>query len=139
MQYRLSVQGRMLLTELEPSTRTESKRITNHNTPQISRMGLPVHCATFPGLSRLNTRAVFGKSCAIPGPVCTLEICQWYGEPCFAGAAILKRWLPVATRYIHCRRNLYIKSLGNNGTRDHVTVCGYVCDLSSFHVSEISL
>jgi hypothetical protein len=58
MQYRRSVQGRMLLTELETSARTESKRMTNHNTPQLSRMGLPVHCATVPGLSRLNTRAV---------------------------------------------------------------------------------
>jgi hypothetical protein len=58
MQYRRSVQGRMLLTEVDTSARTESKRMTNHNTPQLSRMGLPVHCATFPGLSRLNTRAV---------------------------------------------------------------------------------
>jgi hypothetical protein len=58
MQYRRSVQGRMLLTELETSARTESKRMINHNTPQLSRMGLPVHCATVPGLSRLNTRAV---------------------------------------------------------------------------------
>jgi hypothetical protein len=58
MQYRRSVQGRMLLIELETSARTESKRTTNHNTPQLSRMGLPVHCATFHGVSRLNTRAV---------------------------------------------------------------------------------
>jgi hypothetical protein len=33
MQYRRSVQGRMPLTELETSARTESKRMTNHNTP----------------------------------------------------------------------------------------------------------
>jgi hypothetical protein len=58
MQYRRSVQRRMLLTELETSARTESKRMTNHNTPRLSRMGLPVHCATFPELSRLNTQAV---------------------------------------------------------------------------------
>jgi hypothetical protein len=58
MQYRRSVKGRMLLTELETSARTENKRMANHNTPQLSRMGLPVHCATFPELSRLNTRAV---------------------------------------------------------------------------------
>jgi hypothetical protein len=58
MQYRRSVQGRMLLTELETSAHTESKRMTNHNIPQLSRMGLPVHCATFHGLSRLNTGAV---------------------------------------------------------------------------------
>jgi hypothetical protein len=48
MQYRRSVQGRMLLIELETSSRTESKRMINHNTPQLSGMGLPVHCATFP-------------------------------------------------------------------------------------------
>jgi hypothetical protein len=58
MQYRGFSKGRMLLTELETSARTESKRMTNHKTPQLSRMGLPVHCATFHGLSRLNTRAV---------------------------------------------------------------------------------
>jgi hypothetical protein len=65
MQYRRSVQGRMLLTELETSARTEKKRMTNHNTPQLSRMGLPVHCTTFPGLSRLNTRAVILKVCIV--------------------------------------------------------------------------
>jgi hypothetical protein len=32
--------------------------MTNHNTPQLSRMDLANHCADFPGLSRLNTRAV---------------------------------------------------------------------------------
>jgi hypothetical protein len=58
MQYRRSVQGRMLLTELETSARTENKIMTNHNNPQLSRMGLPVPCATFPGLSRLNPRSV---------------------------------------------------------------------------------
>jgi hypothetical protein len=32
---------------------------------------------------------------AIRGPVCALEICQWCGEPCFAGAAIsLDGYLP---------------------------------------------
>jgi hypothetical protein len=59
MQYRRSVQGGMILTELETSARTESKRMTNHNTPQLSRMGLPVHCSNFPGLSRLNTLALY--------------------------------------------------------------------------------
>jgi hypothetical protein len=58
MQYGRSVQGRMLLTELETSARTESRRMTNQNTRQLSRMGLPVRCATFYGLSRLNTLAV---------------------------------------------------------------------------------
>jgi hypothetical protein len=48
----------MLITELKTSARSESKRMTNHNTPQLSRMDLAKHCAAFPGLSRLNTRAV---------------------------------------------------------------------------------
>jgi hypothetical protein len=46
------------LTELETSAFAESKRITNHNTPQLSRMDLTNHCAAFPGLSLLNIRAV---------------------------------------------------------------------------------
>jgi hypothetical protein len=45
-------------TELETSARTESKRMSNHNAPQLSRMDLANHCAAFPGLSRLNTRTV---------------------------------------------------------------------------------
>jgi hypothetical protein len=49
-----AVQGRMM-TELETSARTGSKRMTNHNTPQLSRMDLANHCAAFPGLSLLNT------------------------------------------------------------------------------------
>jgi hypothetical protein len=49
----------MLLTELETSACTENKRMTNHNTPQLSRMDLPIHCAAFPGLSLLNMRAVY--------------------------------------------------------------------------------
>jgi hypothetical protein len=48
----------MILTELETSARTENKRMTNHNTPQISRMDLPIHCAAFPVLSLLNTWTV---------------------------------------------------------------------------------
>jgi hypothetical protein len=32
--------------------------MTNHNTPQLSRMDLANHCAAFPGLSRLDTRAL---------------------------------------------------------------------------------
>jgi hypothetical protein len=55
MQYRRS---QAFITELETSSRTESKRMTNHNTPQLLRMDLANHCATFPGLSLLNTRAV---------------------------------------------------------------------------------
>jgi hypothetical protein len=40
------------------SARIESKWMTNHNTPQLSRMDLANHCAASPELSRLNTRAV---------------------------------------------------------------------------------
>jgi hypothetical protein len=39
VEYRRSVQGRMLLTELETSARTESKRMTNHNTPSTFTNG----------------------------------------------------------------------------------------------------
>jgi hypothetical protein len=74
MQYRRSVQGRMVLTELETSARTESKRMTNHNTPQLSRMGLPVHCATFHGLSRLNTRAVQAGRLRVRFPMRTSDV-----------------------------------------------------------------
>jgi hypothetical protein len=38
--------------------------VTNHNTPQLSQMDLTNHCAAFPGLSLLNTRAVFGRDSA---------------------------------------------------------------------------
>jgi hypothetical protein len=43
------------------SARIESKRITNHNTPQLSRMDLANQCAAPPGLSHLNTLAVHGS------------------------------------------------------------------------------
>jgi hypothetical protein len=59
----LSVQGRMLLTELETSARTENKRMTNHNTPELSRMDLPIHCAAFPELSHLNIITVLLLVC----------------------------------------------------------------------------
>jgi hypothetical protein len=49
------------VTELETSARAESKRMTNHNTPQLSRMDLANHCAAFPGLSLLNTPPVLGE------------------------------------------------------------------------------
>jgi hypothetical protein len=55
MQYRRS---QAFITELETSARTENKRMTNHNTPQLSRMDLANHCAASSGLSLLNTRAV---------------------------------------------------------------------------------
>jgi hypothetical protein len=42
----------------EMSARIESKRMTYHNTPQLSRMDLANHCAVSLGLSLLNTRAV---------------------------------------------------------------------------------
>jgi hypothetical protein len=45
------------ISELETSARTESKRMTNHNTPQLSRTDLANHCAAFPGLSLVNTGA----------------------------------------------------------------------------------
>jgi hypothetical protein len=32
--------------------------MTKHNTPQLSPMDLPIHCAIFLGLSRLSTIAV---------------------------------------------------------------------------------
>jgi hypothetical protein len=32
--------------------------MTNHNTPQLSRMDLTNHCAAFPGLSALSTTTV---------------------------------------------------------------------------------
>jgi hypothetical protein len=54
------------ITELETSARSESKRMTNHNTPQLSRMDPANHCAAFPGLSRLNTRAVNASNSHIP-------------------------------------------------------------------------
>jgi hypothetical protein len=67
------------ITELETSARSENKRMTNHNTPQLSRMDLANHCAAFPVLSRLNTRAV--TCCAFVSLPCylltTLQIvCQ---------------------------------------------------------------
>jgi hypothetical protein len=40
------------------SARIECKRITNHNTPQLSRMDLANHFAASLGLSLLNTQAV---------------------------------------------------------------------------------
>jgi hypothetical protein len=55
MQYRRS---QAFITELETSARSESKRMTNHNNPQLSQMDLANHCAAFAGLSLLNTRAV---------------------------------------------------------------------------------
>jgi hypothetical protein len=57
--FNFTVQGRLLLLLLETSALTENKRMTNHNTPQLSRMDLPNHCAAIPGLSPLSTRAVF--------------------------------------------------------------------------------
>jgi hypothetical protein len=54
-----STRKNAFITALETSARTESKRMTNHNTPQLSRMDLANHCAAFPGLSLLNTRVVY--------------------------------------------------------------------------------
>jgi meiotically up-regulated gene 157 (Mug157) protein len=55
MQYRRS---QAFITELETSTLTQSKQMTNHNTPQLSGMDSANHCATFPGLSALSTTTV---------------------------------------------------------------------------------
>jgi hypothetical protein len=43
------------------SARIESKRMTYHNTPQLSRMDLANHCAASLGLSLLDTRAVYRR------------------------------------------------------------------------------
>jgi hypothetical protein len=55
MQYRRS---QAFITELEMSACAESKRMTNHNTPQLSGMDSANHCAAFPGLSALSTTTV---------------------------------------------------------------------------------
>jgi hypothetical protein len=68
-----AVQGR--ITEAETSARSESKRMTNHNTPQLSRMDPANHCAAFPGLSRLNTRAVHATGCNQPS--LRLHVLSW--------------------------------------------------------------
>jgi hypothetical protein len=56
-----STRKNAFITELKTSAGTESKGMTNHNTPQLSRMNLANHCAALPGLSLLNTRAVQGR------------------------------------------------------------------------------
>jgi hypothetical protein len=53
MQYRRS---QAFITELATSTRTQRKRMTNHNAPQLSGMDSANHCAAFPGLSALSTK-----------------------------------------------------------------------------------
>jgi hypothetical protein len=55
MQYRRS---QAFITEFETSTRTQTKGMTNHNTPQLSGMNSANHCAAFPGLSALSTITV---------------------------------------------------------------------------------
>jgi hypothetical protein len=40
------------------SARIESKRMTNHNTPQLSGIDSANHCAAFPGLSALSTTTI---------------------------------------------------------------------------------
>jgi hypothetical protein len=46
------------MTELETSARPERKRMTNHNTPQLSGMDSANHCAAFRGLSALSTTTI---------------------------------------------------------------------------------
>jgi hypothetical protein len=53
-----STRKNAFITELDTSARTESKRMSNHNIPQLLQMDLVNHCATFPGLLLLNTRPV---------------------------------------------------------------------------------
>jgi hypothetical protein len=79
MQYR---RPQAFITELQTSAPTESKRMTNHNTPQPLRMDLANHCAAFPGLSLLNTRAVhyrsvYPKPTSPPSPIPTLRFDIW--------------------------------------------------------------
>jgi hypothetical protein len=47
-----------VMTELETSARPERKRMTNHNTPQLSGMDSANLCAAFPGLSALSTTTI---------------------------------------------------------------------------------
>jgi hypothetical protein len=60
-----------MLTRMERlSTRIESKRMTYHNTPQLSGMDSANHCAAFPGLSALSTTTILTlkiKGEPIPG------------------------------------------------------------------------
>jgi hypothetical protein len=46
------------MTELETSARRGRKRMTNHNTPQLSGMDSANHCAAFPGLSALSITTI---------------------------------------------------------------------------------
>jgi hypothetical protein len=66
------------ITELETSARSESKRMTNHSTPQLSRMDLANHCAAFPGLSLLNIRAIHQYSLS-PQACSEKETCRKAG------------------------------------------------------------
>jgi hypothetical protein len=43
------------------SARIESKRMTNHNTPQLSGMDSANHCAAFTGLSALSTTTIYTR------------------------------------------------------------------------------
>jgi hypothetical protein len=44
--------------DVEMSARPGKKRMTNHNTPQLSGMDSANHCAAFPGLSALSTTTI---------------------------------------------------------------------------------
>jgi hypothetical protein len=46
------------MTELETSARPERKRMTNHNTLQLSGMDSANHCAAFPGLLALSATTI---------------------------------------------------------------------------------
>jgi hypothetical protein len=47
---------------IETSARPERKRMTNHNTPQLSGMDSANHCAGFLGLSALSTTTIYLQS-----------------------------------------------------------------------------
>jgi hypothetical protein len=69
--------SRAFITELETSIRTKSKRMTNRNTPQFSRMDLANHCPAFPELLRLNTRAVLSLGLILAVQCIRQCIPQW--------------------------------------------------------------
>jgi hypothetical protein len=56
------------MTELETSARPERKRMTNHNTPQLSGMDSANHCAAFPGLSALSTTTISHAGVGVVDP-----------------------------------------------------------------------
>jgi hypothetical protein len=81
-----STRKNAFITELESSAHTESKRMINHNNPQLSRMDLANHCAAFPGLSLLNTRAVCCSVSSVQNVY--LLHCDWYLKASLSSSAV---------------------------------------------------